>query len=74
MAYDVDDLPTRSMGQSSQLFEMFLSDTFIEGLQRRPDEYGPIHVHLIIDQLGRNTASLCDTTLRLRRGGYVSGY
>jgi hypothetical protein len=52
LANDVDDLPTGGIGQPGQLLEMFLSDTFIEGLQRSPNEYRSIHTYVVVDQLG----------------------
>jgi hypothetical protein len=54
---DVDDLTTRRVGQPGQLLEMLLGDVLIEGLQRSPDEYGAIHAHAVVDQLGRDGAS-----------------
>jgi hypothetical protein len=57
LADNVDDLPTGGIGQPGQLLEIFLGDTLIEGLQRSPDEYRPIHTYAVVDQLGRNVAS-----------------
>jgi hypothetical protein len=67
---DVDDLTTRRVGQPGQLLEMLSGDALIEGLQWSPDEYGAIHAHTVVDQLGRDGTSegwpryFWDTTLR----------
>jgi len=57
LTHDIDDLTTGRVGQPGQLFEMLLGDALIEGLQRSPDEYGAIHAHAVVDQLGRHSAS-----------------
>jgi hypothetical protein len=54
---DVDNMATGGVGQPSQLLEMFLSGTLIEGLQGSSDEYNPIQTDAVVDQLGRNVAS-----------------
>jgi len=74
---DVDHLTTGRVGQPGQLFEMLSGDALIEGLQRSSDEYGAIHTHSVVNQLGRNGASegwlrhFWDATLRpwIRGGG-----
>ena len=57
MVDDVDNMATGGVGQPSQLLEMFLSGTLIEGLQGSSDEYNPIQTEAVVDQLGRNVAS-----------------
>ena len=57
LANDVDNHAAGGISQPGRLLEMFLSDTLIEGLQRRPNEYRSIYRYLVVDQLSRNVAS-----------------
>jgi hypothetical protein len=58
----VDDLTAGGVGQPGQLLQMLLSNPLVEGLQWSSDEYGPIHAHAIVDQLGRNIAPMLPGT------------